>query len=112
MADLRVNSTPDAARQVGNVTPDGDGGQRSRDEPRDGHERRRHTGAEELAVALSADGGAAMEAHYEQGPDGEARIRIVDVERNETVALLTPEELRELAISTGLPPGMLVQTST
>ncbi len=112
MADLRVDSTPDALRQVGNVTSEGDGGGRSRDEPQDGHERRRRTGAEELAVALSTDGGAAMEARYEQDADGEVHIRIVDVERDETVALLTPEELRELAISTGLPPGMLVQTST
>ena len=112
MADIRVNRTADASRQVGNVTSEGDGGARPRDEPRGGHERRRRTGAEELAVALSTDGGAAMEAHYEQGPDGEVHIRIVDRERHETVALLTPEELRELAISTGLPPGMLVQMST
>ena len=112
MADLRVNSTPDASRQVGNVTPDGDGGARSHDEPGDEREPRPRAGAEELAVALSTDGGAAMEAHYERGADGEVRIRIVDGERHETVALLTPEELRELAISTGLPPGMLVQTST
>ena len=112
MADIRVSSTPDASREVGNVTSEGDGGGRSRGEPRGEHERQPRTGAEELAVALSTDGGAAMEAHYAQGPDGEVRIRIVDGERHETVALLTPEELRELAISTGLPPGMLVQTST
>ena len=112
MADIRVNRTADASRPVGNVASDGDGGGHPRDEPHSEHERRRRTGAEELAVALSTDGGAAMEARYAQDSDGEVHIRIVDVERDETVALLTPEELRELAISTGLPPGMLLQTST
>ena len=61
---------------------------------------------------LGDAGAAAMEAHYELGDDGEPRVRIVDGESGETVAVMTPEELRQLAGSLDLPPGLLVQTST
>ena len=53
-----------------------------------------------------------MEAHYEQDDDGTPLIRIVDRERDETVAIVTPEELRAMAEQTGLPPGLLLHTAT
>ena len=67
-------------------------------------------GAEELAVAL--DGRSQLAARFEQGADGQPLVRVFDRERGETVALLTPEELRTLAEQTGLPPGMLVRVSS
>ena len=39
-------------------------------------------------------------------------IRIVDRESGESVAVVTPEELRELAEQTGLPTGMLLQAQS
>ncbi len=67
-------------------------------------------GAEELAVAL--DGRQQLAARFEQDAEGQPLVRIFDRERGETVALLTPEELRVLAEQTGLPPGMLVHISS
>lgn len=67
-------------------------------------------GAEELAVAL--DGRQQLAARFEQDADGQPLVRIYDRERGETVALLTPEELRALAEQTGLPRGMLLHISS
>ena len=112
MVDLKVSGTPENSRQVTQVSAEG-----SREKPRQQERReppphRSRTGAEELSVALAGDGRAAMEARYEEDADGSPLIRIIDVERGETVAVLTPEELRELTEQTGLPPGLLIRTST
>lgn len=111
MADIRVTRGDDAARQVSGVSSDGDGQaqRRGQEQPQ---ERRAAPGAEELAVAFSEDGSTAIEARYEQDADGNPRIRIIDRERGETIAIVTPEELRALAEQTGLPPGLLLHTST
>lgn len=84
---------------------------------RGGGERRQHregdsspAGAEELAVAL--DGRRHLSARFEQDADGQPLVRVIDRERGETVALLTPDELRRLAEQTGLPTGMLVHLSS
>ncbi len=72
---------------------------------------RSRPGAEELAVAL--DGRGQLSARFELDAEGQPLVRVFDRERGETVALLTPEELRALAERTGgLPPGMLVHLSS
>ncbi|MDA0351562.1 MAG: hypothetical protein O3A10_05025 [Chloroflexi bacterium] len=53
-----------------------------------------------------------MTARFELGSEGEPLIRITDRSRNETVALITPEELKALAEDTGLPPGLLLRVSS
>lgn len=80
-----------------------------RQQPPGGHAR---PGAEELALALDGHGHGELSAHFEQDADGQPLVRVFDRERGETVALLTPEELRELAEQTGLPPGLLVHISS
>ena len=90
----------------------------SADQRRRGGDERQHArdgeqpspGAEELAVAL--DGRRRLAARFEQDADGQPLVRVVDRDRGETVALLTPEELRRLAEQTGLPTGMLVHLSS
>lgn len=66
-------------------------------------------GAEELAVALDEGRRAHLAARLEQDADGMPLVRIIDRDRGETVAVLTPEELRALAEQTGLPSGLLFQ---
>ena len=112
MADLRVSNTPDGSRQVAGVASDGSRQQPDRHGQGEPERRQPAPGAEELAVALTEDGRTAMEARYEQDADGNALIRIVDVERGETIAVLTPEELRELTEQTGLPPGLLLRAAS
>src|SRR6476620_5349380 len=107
--DLRVQH-PAMHVQAIPVHDESSGGEPRRDH-HDGERHQEAPGAEELAVALSEDGRAAMEAHYEEDAEGNPRIRIVDTERSETVAVVTPEELRALAERTGLPPGLLVRTA-
>lgn len=109
MADLRVHAVPDRSRQIAQVTPDASRDDRQQREPQGERRRRPAPGAEELALALTDGGGAAMEAHYEEDADGNPLIRIIDGERGETVAVLTPEELRTLTEQTGLPPGLLIR---
>lgn len=113
MSDLRVPPTADPAAHVAQVATDGHGGRQA---PGDGQPRERHEpsqpGAEELAVALSDTGRPALAAQFTQDADGRALIRIVDRSRGETVAVVTPEELRDLADRTGLPPGLLVHTES
>ncbi|MEE8422215.1 MAG: hypothetical protein V3S31_05490 [Dehalococcoidia bacterium] len=113
MADLRVTQSADSPRQVASVTPDG--GRGDEGPQREAAKRGRgdtQAGSEELAVALSLEGSLAIEARYEYDGEGDLLIHIVDKEHGETIAVLTPEELKTLAEQTGLPPGLLVQTST
>ena len=110
MAELRVEhggALPSGTSPVGadHRRPGG----RRQQQPQGGHAR---PGAEELALALDGHGRGALSAHFEQDADGQPLVRIFDRERGETVALLTPEELRDLAEQTGLPPGLLVHISS
>lgn len=84
-------------------------GGRQRQPSREGRAR---PGAEELAVALAGRPHGTLSARFEQDADGQPLVRVFDRERGETVALLTPEELRDLAERTGLPAGLLVQRSS
>jgi len=73
------------------------------------HQRQdRRGGREELAVALG-ESARTLRAELEQDADGELLVRVVDRNRNEVVAVLTPDELRALAEQTGLPAGLLFQ---
>lgn len=111
MSEVRVAPIHDADVHVAGVATNGSGGRRApHDQPR--RQRREPAGAEELAVALQESGRGRLRARFMVDDDGQARIRIVDEERDETVAVVTPEELRELAEQTGLPPGLLVQASS
>ena len=65
-------------------------------------------GREELAVALG-EPGRMLRAELEQDADGELLVRVVDRNRGEVVAVLSPDELRALADQTGLPSGLLFQ---
>ncbi len=112
MSDLRVQQFDPGAERALAVSRDGGGGNQDGGEPMP----RQHdapAGAEELAVALAeSDRGDTLVASYEVDADGEPLIRIVDRSRDETVALITPEELKTLAEDTGLPPGLLVRVSS
>ena len=112
MVDIgKIPAPGGASRHVHAVSADGHG-QRDgrRDEaPQQDLSRR---GSEELALALSEDGSAAVEARLEQDETGATVIRVVDIESGESIAILTPEELRDLAEQTGLPTGMLLQAES
>lgn len=112
MAELRVTRQAEASRTVPGVAADGRGGEPPREQPSGERQPRREGAAPELAAALSGDGKTAVTAIYELGADGAPRIRIVESERGETVAILTPQELRAMAASTGLPPGILVRATS
>ena len=112
MADLKISKPMDGSLQVSNVGAEGGRGQPRREQPPERERREPRPGSEELAVALAVGDTMAMEAHYEQDADGNPMIRIIDRESGETVALLTPDELRTLTEQTGLPPGLLVHRST
>ncbi|MBM4409980.1 MAG: hypothetical protein FJ037_01395 [Chloroflexi bacterium] len=109
MTDLRIEHGQPALGPVA-ITPDQrrrDGGnprQGRRDQ--DGHA---EPGIVELAVALHEEGRKHLVARIVTDDSGEMRVRIVDTERGETVAVLTPDELRVLAAETGLPAGLLLQ---
>ncbi len=60
-------------------------------------------------MALHEEGRKHLVARLVTDESGETRVRIVDTERDETVAVLTPDELRTLAAQTGLPAGLLLQ---
>jgi hypothetical protein len=112
MSDIRVPQTPDPGAHVVQVTSNGHGGHHAQG---DGQPRERHEaapGAEELAVALAGSGRSALAAQFTQDAEGNALIRIVDRARGDTVAVVSPEELRELAERTGLPPGLLVRAAS
>ncbi len=109
MSDLRVDHSDAAAQSVQGVKPDGDAPRR--DQPKqEQRDREGAAGSEELAIALSESSrGHTLVARYETDDEGGPLIRIIDRERNETLALLTPEELQALTEDTGLPPGLLVR---
>ena len=109
MPDIRVPHVASLQFAPVNADAQGRGSHREQQEPR---KRTPQPGAEELAVALSAGGRGAMQAQYEEDATGNPQIRIVDVERGETVAVMSPEELRALAEQTGLPAGLLLRTAT
>lgn len=114
MADLRIDRASDQPRDVPSVSADGRqrGEHDGASDRQPSRQRDARPGAEELAIALSTDGHATVSAQLEHGDDGEPLIRVVDSERGETVAVVTPEELRALAEQTGLPPGLLIQTAS
>ena len=110
MADLRVDQA--AANQQRPAPVSGEGaGNRERQQGRERYPRPR-PGAEELAVALSESDRAELTAHYEPSEDGAGLIHIIDNKSGETVAILTPEELRAMAETTGLPAGLLVEVAS
>jgi hypothetical protein len=108
MADLRVQHV---TTQPSPVPADGKGGHQPRDQHQQPRKHAEKPGTEELAVALADAGHTAMEARYEEDAEGKALIRIMDTERGETIAVVTPEELRALTEQTGLPPGLLVRAT-
>lgn len=106
MAEIGIVRKTEATH-LGAVSAESHG--ESRREPR--REPRRESArreSPEVAVAL----GDAVSLAYEVGADGAPVIRVVDNERGETVALLSPEELRQLTAGTGLPPGALLRLSS
>lgn len=109
MADVRLDR-PFTAPPVGvpGVSEErrrqGDGGPSDRQRERD----QQPGGREELAVALG-EPGRSLRAELEQDADGRLLVRVVDRDRGEVVAILTPDELRTLAEQTGLPSGLLFQ---
>lgn len=106
MADLAV-SRPSESQRLAGVAADGRATEHH-DPPPEQQRRPRKPFSPELALAL----GEAVTAIFEEGPEGQPLIRIIDRERGETVALVTPEELREMTAETGLPPGMLVRVTS
>lgn len=112
MAEVRVDrpayvpplGVPGASEDRPRHQGDRDGGRERRDTPDSG-------GREELAVALD-EGGRSLRAQFEEGSEGEARVRILDRATGGTIAVLTPDELREMAEQTGLPAGLLFQART
>ena len=117
MPELRVEHVAPLASGTPSISADQRRRGEERQPPQQGGGQER-PGAEELALALdgslagSFDGRSRLSARFEQDADGQPLVRILDAERGETVALLTPEELRALAEQTGLPPGMLVRLSS
>ncbi|MFN8638375.1 MAG: hypothetical protein U0360_02710 [Dehalococcoidia bacterium] len=107
MADLAITRSAEAQRLAA-IGAEAHGGERRDSQPEAEHRERRNAPAPELAVAL----GAAVTVVYEQGPEGESLIRIVDNARGETIAVVSPEQLRDMTAETGLPPGLLVQVAS
>lgn len=107
--DVRVDRSPTHAGPPAVGTEQRRGRDHDRQQERQADEEPR--GTEELAVALHRSG-RRMVAHLEFDAEGQAVVRIVDRERGETVALLTPDELRAMAEQTGLPAGLLLQIAT
>lgn len=108
MADVRVDR-PTSIPPVG--VPGASEERRRQGQGGSGHQHEpqgRPGGREELAVALG-ETGRALRAELEQDADGELLVRVVDRNRGEVVAVLTPDELRALAEQTGLPAGLLFQ---
>ncbi len=108
MADIKIERGP-ASIGPAAVTPDqrrGSGGGGRRDSGDSGAQ---PPGVEELALALREEGRKHLVARLVTDESGETRVRIVDTDRDETVAVLTPDELRILAAQTGLPSGLLLQ---
>lgn len=111
MSDLRIAGTPDPSQPVRSI---GDGRRQSDEHERDDSRRdlEPRPGSEELAIALTEDGNMSIAATLEEDEAGQPVVRVVNTESGETLALLTPEELRQLAEETGLPVGMLLQAAS
>jgi hypothetical protein len=112
MSDIRVPRQLDASNHVPRVATNGQGGRHAPGNEQHSHPRHEQPGAEELALALPETGRVALAAQLIQDVDGNPLIRIVDRERGETIAVVTPEALRELAEQTGLPKGLLVEMTS
>ena len=112
MSDIRVPRPIDASNHVSPVVTNGHGKRHAQDEQEHSHPHHEPRGAEELAIALSENGRGALRAQLIQGADGSALIKIIDRERGETIAIVSPETLRELAEQTGLPKGLLVEMTS
>ena len=109
MPDLRIERGPTPLGPTAvNAEQRRSGGDGARRERRDG-DTHSPPGVEELSVALHEEGRKHLVARLVMDDSGETRVRIVDTERDETVAVLTPDELRALAAQTGLPAGLLLQ---
>lgn len=106
MADLTV-SRPSESQRLAGVAADGRGSDHH-EPPPEQKRRERQSYSPELAIAL----GEAVTAVFEEGPDGRPMIRIIDRERGETVAFVTPEELLAMTAETGLPPGLLMRAAS
>lgn len=106
MPDLAVTRSTEA-RRMGGVNADAHGGERREPAPEEQRPRREYS-SPELAVAL----GEAVTVVYEQGANGESLIRVLDNERGETLAVVTPEQLLAMTADTGLPPGLLVRLAS
>ena len=111
MSDIRVPRPIDASNHVPTVTTGGQGGRHAPDE-QPPHPRPEPRGAEELSLALSENGRGALKAQLVHDAEGNALIQIIDRERGETIATVSPETLRELAERTGLPKGLLVEMTS
>lgn len=108
MSDLRLSGQSGVPPiTVPGATEDRPRQQRQERHPERDRERR-EGGREELAIALD-EPGRALAAHLEQDADGVPMVRITDRLRGDTVAVVTPEELRSMAEQTGLPAGLLFQ---
>jgi hypothetical protein len=107
MPEMRVGPGQPAAAASG--VPATSAEQRHQRGRREHEDETPQRGAEELAVALDEGRRAHLAARFEQDADGMPLVRIIDRDRGETVAVLTPEELRVLAEQTGLPSGLLFQ---
>src|SRR5687768_14684276 len=112
MSDIRVPRPIDTSSHVPPVTTNSQGGRRHSEGEQHPHPRHGQSGAEELALALSENGRGALKAQLIHDVDGKPLIKIVDRERGETVAVVSPETLRELAEQTGLPKGLLVEMTS
>lgn len=88
--------------------PAASGEQRRQQQGRRDAEREPEPG-EALAAALD-ETGRRLTAHLDQDPEGSALVRIVDTDSGETVALLTPVDLRTLAEQSGAVSGLLFQS--
>lgn len=113
MPDLRIERGPSRLGPA-SVTPDQrhDEGGEPRHGRRDHEDRNGPPGVEELAVALRESGRSRLVARLVTDDAGETLVRIVDAERDETVTVLTPDELRALAAQTGLPSGLLLRAQS
>ena len=110
MPEMRVGPGPAAASSGVTATSAEQRHQRGHRDREEGEPERR--GAEELALALDEGRRVHLVARFEQDADGAPLVRIVDRDRGETVAVLTPDELRTLAEQTGLPTGLLLQAKS
>jgi hypothetical protein len=106
MADVRVER-PNSIVPIG-VPGASEERRRERDSRQQREPQDQPGGREELAVALG-EPGRMLRAELEQDADGEILVRVVDRNRGEVVAVLSPAELRALADQTGLPAGLLFQ---